>query len=169
MADTKHATAPPPRTAALPRAFAGKYARFLDYYKSDPSERITMIRHGVEPSDVKLLAERMKLTHKHFMQSLGLKTSTVNRKHAQQTPLTRDESERVLGLAKLIGQLEKLMEESRDPDNAVDFNAAQWIGEWVQEPNMALGGKTPITFMDTSEGRDIVSNLISRLQTGAYS
>jgi uncharacterized protein (DUF2384 family) len=52
--------------------------------------------------------------------------------------------------------------------NAADFNAAEWVSQWLDQPLPALGGKLPAEFMDTSEGQILVSGLVSRMQSGAY-
>ena len=76
-----------------------------------------------------------------------------------------DDSERALGIARLVGLVEGMVKESGDPTG---FDAAQWVAQWLEEPMAALGGKRPADLMDTAEGQAIVSNLISRMQSGAY-
>jgi uncharacterized protein (DUF2384 family) len=79
--------------------------------------------------------------------------------------LSQDESERALGITSLVGQVQKIVSESGSPEG---FDAARWTADWLEEPNAALGGKTPGEFMDTADGRALVSGLISQMQTGAY-
>jgi uncharacterized protein (DUF2384 family) len=71
----------------------------------------------------------------------------------------------VVGMAKLIGQVQTMVEESGDPTG---FDAAQWLARWLDEPLPALDGKRPAEYMDTAEGRDLVSNLLAMAQSGAY-
>jgi uncharacterized protein (DUF2384 family) len=81
------------------------------------------------------------------------------------SPLSSDDSECALGLARLVAQVESMVQESGDPTG---FDAAQWIAQWLNEPMAALGGKQPAHLMDTAEGQAIVSNLVARMQSGAY-
>lgn len=48
------------------------------------------------------------------------------------------------------------------------LDAVRWTADWLEEPNDALGGRTPDEFMDTSDGRTLVSGLVARMQSGAY-
>ena len=40
--------------------------------------------------------------------------------------------------------------------------------QWLEEINPALGGKAPGEFLDTADGRELVSRLIAQMQSGAY-
>lgn len=67
--------------------------------------------------------------------ALSLKTATVNRKAARDEVLSVEESERVVGLAKLVGQLEAMVEESGAGE---DFDAPTWLSRWLRGPLPAL-------------------------------
>jgi putative toxin-antitoxin system antitoxin component (TIGR02293 family) len=79
--------------------------------------------------------------------------------------LSPDESERIIGLARIIGQLEALIQESGNPEG---FDATAWMSRWLNDPVPALGGMRPIDLMDTVEGRSLVSTTLAKLQSGAY-
>jgi putative toxin-antitoxin system antitoxin component (TIGR02293 family) len=83
----------------------------------------------------------------------------------QDHTLSPGESERIIGLARIVGQLEALIQESGDPEG---FDAAAWMSCWLNDPLPALGGMRPIDFMDTEEGRALVSTTLANLQSGAY-
>lgn len=76
-----------------------------------------------------------------------------------------DESERLLGVATLMGQAQRIVEESGNPDS---FDPATWTAKWLESPLPALGGKAPGEFLDTADGRELVSQLLLRQQSGAY-
>ncbi|WP_368664723.1 antitoxin Xre/MbcA/ParS toxin-binding domain-containing protein [Zoogloea sp. LCSB751] len=42
-----------------------------------------------------------------------------------------------------------MVNDSRDPK---DFDAARWVGEWLEPPAPALGGGRPAEYMDTLTG-----------------
>ena len=54
------------------------------------------------------------------------------------------------------------------PNNPEGFDAAKWVAAWLDRPQPALGGKRPAELMDTADGRSIVSDLVARMQSGAY-
>ncbi len=84
-------------------------------------------------------------------------------------PITSDaedrDNSRVLGLAHLVEQVQAMVQQSGDP---AGFDAAQWVAQWLEKPLPALGGKRPAEFMDSAEGLAIISNLVARMQSGAY-
>ena len=69
-------------------------------------------------------------------------------------------------MARLVGQAQAMIEESGDPTG---FNAAEWVAQWLARPVGALGGRRPGELMDTAEGQALVSNLLNRAVSGAYS
>jgi putative toxin-antitoxin system antitoxin component (TIGR02293 family) len=96
---------------------------------------------------------------------LNLSQATVNKKAKQVQTLSPDESERVIGLARLVGQLEAIVQDS---GTAQGFDAAAWMSRWLNEPLPALGGVRPIDLMDTMEGQGVVSTALAQVQSGAY-
>jgi putative toxin-antitoxin system antitoxin component (TIGR02293 family) len=83
----------------------------------------------------------------------------------QDHTLSPGESERIIGFARIVGQLEALIQESGDPEG---FDAAAWMSRWLNDPLPALGGMRPVDLMDTEEGRTLVSTTLAKLQSGAY-
>lgn len=156
-ASKRHAGA---RAAIVP---SGRYYR--EIFSASPETRIVMIREGVPATEAKRIVRDLGLEQKVFYQALGFKTATVNRKAKHNDQLTSDESERLLGVAKLVGQLETIVAESGNPEG---FDAPEWMSRWLREPLPALGGKAPISFLDTMEGQAIVSDALERIQSGAY-
>ena len=78
----------------------------------------------------------------------------------------QDESDRILGIARLVAQVDAMMRESGKLEG---FDAAKWVAAWLDRPQSALGGRRPAELMDTAEGRDLVTDLVARIQSGAYS
>ncbi len=107
----------------------------------------------------------MGMSKELLLGSLGLSRATISRKERDETVLSKDESERVLGIASLIGKAQSMVEESGNPDG---FDAARWVANWLSKPLPALGGATPASYMDTFEGQKLVSELLSMGQSGAY-
>ncbi len=51
---------------------------------------------------------------------------------------------------------------------AKGFDVERWLDEWVEHPQPSLGGKTPLEFLDTPDGTEIVCRLIGAMESGAY-
>jgi putative toxin-antitoxin system antitoxin component (TIGR02293 family) len=138
---------------------------FLDIYSAQPYDRIKFIKKGVPAKYVVLISKSMGVTKEKLFRTLGLPKSTVDKKISHNQVLPPDQGERVLGLAKLVGQVEEMVNESGNPEG---FDAAEWVASWIATPSPALGGVTPASYMDTAEGQEIVSGLIAKMQSGAY-
>ncbi|USX11689.1 MbcA/ParS/Xre antitoxin family protein [Oxalobacteraceae bacterium OTU3CAMAD1] len=134
-------------------------------YRVDPQARIAVIRQGIPASMVGNLSSRMGMSKETLLSSLGLSRATISRKEKDATVLSKDESERVLGVETLIGMVQTMVEQSGDPTG---FDAARWLSEWLTKPLPALAGETPASYMDTFEGQKLVSELLSMSQSGAY-
>jgi uncharacterized protein (DUF2384 family) len=138
---------------------------FLFLYKASPEDRVQIIRHGVWAVEVKKVARMMGLPQDKYNAILNLSTATLNRIINKNEGLSPADSERVIGMSTLIGQVQDMVEGSGNPEG---FDAAKWLSQWLNESIPALGGKRPSEYMDTIEGQRIVSNLLATMQSGAY-
>ena len=138
---------------------------YVDIYRASPTDRIRIIKDGVPAAKAKSMTAALDLDQQVFFDALNLKTATVNRKALRGEPLSPEDGERVVGVAKLVGQLEAMLEESGDP---AGFDAPRWLSRWLREPLPALGGVRPIELLDTMEGQSLVAAALSRIQSGAY-
>src|ERR1035437_7313984 len=138
---------------------------FTEIYPAQPSDRIKFIKDGVPADYVVRISKSMGITRESLFNVLGLPKSTIERKITHNQVLPPDQGERILGLAKLVGQVQVMVEQSGDPRG---FDAAEWVASWITAPSPALGGDTPASYMDTSEGQELVSGLIAKMQSGAY-
>jgi putative toxin-antitoxin system antitoxin component (TIGR02293 family) len=138
---------------------------YLAVFRASPLERISMIKHGIRAIEAKRIIARLAIGQGTALRALKLSPATVNKKAKQDQTLSPGESERVIGLAKLVGQLEAAIQESGNPEG---FDAAVWMSRWLNDPVPALGGARPIDLMDTMEGQALVSTTLAQLQSGAY-
>jgi putative toxin-antitoxin system antitoxin component (TIGR02293 family) len=134
-------------------------------YAVAPMGRVDLVKQGVPPEALGLLAADMGITKERLYATLGVPRATMERKMRQGRRLNQDESERVVGVARLVGQVEHMVRESGDPEG---FDAPRWVAAWLERPLAALGGARPGELMDTAEGRDIVSSLVAQMQSGTY-
>lgn len=138
---------------------------FRNIYMLAPQDRIEAIRQGVSAEEVLTLSSKMAIPKEWLLATLGLSRASLSRKNKWDKPLPKEVSERVLGVQALIGQVEEMVRESGNPDN---FDAPKWVSEWLNSPLPALGGQHPATYMDTVEGKKLVSSLLAMAQTGAF-
>lgn len=146
----------------------GNKAAMLSYvgvYRATPLERIKMIRQGVAASEAKRMFSELLIGQGAAFKALNLSTATINKKAKQGETLSPDESERVVGFASLVGQLEAMIQDSGDLTN---FNARGWMARWLTEPLPAFGGARPADLVDTMEGQRLVSSALAQIQSGAY-
>jgi putative toxin-antitoxin system antitoxin component (TIGR02293 family) len=127
-------------------------------------ERIEFIGRGIPASEAKRIFVNL-LGPTAALKALNLSPATVNKKAKEGGRLSAEESERVVGFAKLLGQVEAMVEESGDPTN---FDAAAWLTRWLTEPLPAFGGVRPADLVDTMEGQALMSAALARMQSGAY-
>jgi putative toxin-antitoxin system antitoxin component (TIGR02293 family) len=130
----------------------------------DFTDKIRVIRSGVPAQRVGELSSAMAMPKEALMDSLGLSRATINRKVQREQVLSPEESERVMGMQALIGQVQAMI----DTESAPEFDAAKWLANWLSAPLPALGGQSPGSFMDTVEGQKYVGNLLEMAQSGAY-
>jgi len=137
----------------------------LKLYRTSAYERVKIVRAGLPAAYVKTLTVAMHMSIDRFYRTTGLARPTIDRKIRSLKLLSQDESERVMGIARLVGQAQHLVEES---GGAAKFHAGRWVGDWLQRPLPALDGKAPGELMDTVDGRALVSDLLAQQQSGAY-
>ena len=157
-------TAKPARRPAAAHRATGRYG-YIDLYRASPLDRISIIRQGIPANEAKRMMADLSIGQGATLKALNLSAATVNKKAKQNQALSADESERVLGVAKLVGQLQAMIEDSGDPG---EFDAAAWISGWLVAPLPAFGGARPVDLMDTMEGQTLVSTALAQVQSGAY-
>ena len=160
------------RSVRTPKAMASPTARLIagapqyaTLYTLGQAERIDVVRSGLPARVLATLADDMHVTRDQVFAWAGISRATANRKIRASAPLSQDESERALGIARLVGLVEEVVAES---GTTTDFDAAAWTARWLAQPVAALGGKMPGEFMDTADGRELVANLVAQMQSGAY-
>ena len=141
---------------------------FNELYLADPMDRIAMIKRGIPATTVKSLAGDMNIASERLTAVLGFAPATVGRKARAGASLDADESTRLLGIARLVGQVEHMIAGSGDADGHDAFDAARWVARWIEQPVPALNNAKPADFLDTTVGQEMVCKLVAQMQSGAY-
>ncbi len=134
-------------------------------FRATPMERVEMIRRGVPAATAKRIFAELQIGQGAGFKALNLSTATVNKKAKHGETLSPEESERVFGFARLVGQIEAIVEES---GTMAHFDAKAWMARWLNEPLPAFGGVRPVELMDTMEGQSLVAGALEKMQSGAY-
>jgi putative toxin-antitoxin system antitoxin component (TIGR02293 family) len=137
----------------------------LEWLHTPVSSRVSAIREGLPAAAAKPLLAEIDLPIGALLQAIDVPPATFNRKVKQGETLAPDASERLIGLAMLVGQVEAMVTEAGDPTG---FRAGRWLADWLCEPVPALAGQRPIDLLDTMEGQRLVGQNLARMQSGAY-
>jgi putative toxin-antitoxin system antitoxin component (TIGR02293 family) len=135
---------------------------------SSPSEKSNMVREGLSTAFVKQMANDLAIDQSVLTDSMGIARSTFTRKARKHEALSSGESAVALGLARIIGEIERVLAESGDPAQMATFDVTEWVGTWLREPVPALGGRPPLEFMDNPFGQETVLQLVGQMQSGAF-
>jgi len=121
-----------------------------------PAETVAAIREGLPVSALDRLQEGLGVPAPVMSRAVNIKERTLARRTGE-ARLKSDESERVLRIGMLL-------------DRSVEVlgGLAQARG-WLQAPNTALGGATPLDFADTEPGAREVEAVLGRIEYGIFS
>jgi putative toxin-antitoxin system antitoxin component (TIGR02293 family) len=140
--------------------------RFQRLNLASLGERAAAIRQGVPAVELENLAALLGLPLPELSRALGVPPSTIRRKAKKREALPAVQGERVLGLQRIVGQVQTMVEECGDPKN---FDVGVWTGNWLLSPQPALGEGSGMDFLGTVTGQQLLSDLLMRNVSGAYS
>lgn len=132
------------------------------------AERIEVERQGVPGKVVSGLMRDIATTAGAFGRITGIPKATFTKKMARNEVFAGASGQSIVGLIDLINRVEAMVQVEGETPETQHFDAAKWVGEWIQRPQPALGGVTPAELMDTPSGRDAVMRLLGAIQSGAY-
>ena len=132
-----------------------------------PLQLVEIERRGVAGQFVKDLAKRLEIPAVRIFDMLGLPKATVEKKSAAGDVLSGSGGQAAIGMAKLLGLAQNIVANSTARE-AKDFDAARWLGQWLDRPQPALGGRKPAELIDTPTGVEVVGRLLGAIESGAY-
>lgn len=117
---------------------------------------IDLSRTGIQKSTLKSLADYLGIT----METLsGLL-------HSSYRNIQRKDNDELLDTLKT----EKVLELAAFAQRGIEvIGDKESFAEWLHSPLVALGNKTPLDFLDTSFGIQMVTKILGRLEQGVYS
>jgi putative toxin-antitoxin system antitoxin component (TIGR02293 family) len=112
---------------------------------------------GLAPEVALDVAGRLGVSQERFSELAQIPKTTLHRRIKESQRLAQDESERVI---RLLGLYQRAAEVFQDEERAT---------RWFSSHPKALGGKTPLEFMQTEPGARYVEKLLGRIEQGVFS
>jgi putative toxin-antitoxin system antitoxin component (TIGR02293 family) len=132
-----------------------------------PMQLVEMERRGVGGRYIKDLARELGIAATRVFRMIDIPRATVERKAAAGERVTGRSGQAALALTRLVAIATAIVADSTNAASA-DFQAAKWLGAWIERPQPALGGRRPSDLLDTATGADIVVRLLGSMASGAY-
>jgi putative toxin-antitoxin system antitoxin component (TIGR02293 family) len=152
------------QSPATPKGFHLGEEAFVKLYEAPVLKQVEWVKN-LGARDAKAILAQLRVPQGEVLGALQIPVATVNRKARTNALLSPAEGERVLGVARLLGQVQSMVRESGDPQG---FDASAWLSDWLSAPVPALGGARPLDLMDTMTGQALVSQTLAQMQSGAY-
>ena len=121
-----------------------------------PAKVIGAIRQGLPVSAFTRLSENMGVNESSLADIAGIARRTLVRRKSEGR-FKPDESERVYRIGNLFDMAVRVMGD--------EHSARQWF----VTPKHALGGKSPLEYVDTEPGAREVEGMLGRLEYGVFS
>jgi putative toxin-antitoxin system antitoxin component (TIGR02293 family) len=124
---------------------------------TSPLDLIETIRQGLPKQALERLAEALRVKVLDLEHILPVSKRTLQRYEQQDVKfLPKELSDHMLQVAKVYAR-------------AVDvFEDEELALEWLQAPIVALGGRIPMSLLDTSAGVDLVLTELGRIEYGVF-
>jgi putative toxin-antitoxin system antitoxin component (TIGR02293 family) len=124
---------------------------------TSPLDLIETIRQGLPKQALERLAEALRVKVLDLEHILPISKRTLQRYARQDVKfLPKELSDHMLQVAKVYARAVDVFE---DEERAL---------EWLQAPIVALGGRIPMSLLDTSAGVDLVLTELGRLEYGVF-
>jgi len=136
--------------------------RFLYSFVGEAPERgavtaadaIDHIRGGFRWEEVRRYQESFQIKDRQFAKILGVSDRTLTRTRRKKAPLDSIASDRFYRTAKVLGLA------------AGVFEGVPRAVRWLQREQPGLGGKVPLSLLDTEPGVHAVETLLTQLEHG---
>jgi putative toxin-antitoxin system antitoxin component (TIGR02293 family) len=132
-----------------------------------PIELVEAERRGVEGVFVKDLSKRMDIPAVRMFSILGVPKATAEKKVAARELIAGVGGRAALGIARLLAITQGILDNSTAPQ-AKDFDAAKWLGQWIERSQPALGGRKPADLIGTPTGLEMVARVLGAIESGSY-
>src|SRR5215472_1307215 len=113
-------------------------------------------RNGLPVGTLPELAEKLAVERKTLARVVGISDRTLSRRLTHASRLSPEESDRTVRVARVMAQ-------------ATDtLGSSEKASRWLNSPNRALDGQTPLGLLDTDTGVREVETVLGRIEWGLY-
>ena len=137
------------------------------FAKATPIEIVEIERQGVRGSFIKDLSRRLEIPASRMFGILGVPKATAEKKAAAGEMVTGSGGQAAIAMVKLLVIAKDIVANSTAPE-AKGFDAAKWLGQWIERPQPSLGGRKAADLIDTPTGVGVVARLLGSIASGAY-
>jgi putative toxin-antitoxin system antitoxin component (TIGR02293 family) len=160
------------KTAGPTGVIAYQASKGVDEYvrqvaRATPLQLVEIERQGVLGSLIKDLSTRMAIPSSRIFAILGIPKATAEKKAAAGERVEGRGGQAAIGMVKLLGIAQEIAANSTASE-VKTFDATKWLGQWIERPQPALGGRKPADLLDTPTGVELVARLLGSLESGAY-
>jgi putative toxin-antitoxin system antitoxin component (TIGR02293 family) len=134
--------------------------------RATPMELVEIERIGVGGRLLKDMAKKMAIPSSRFFNMIGVPKATAEKKASTNEIIAGAGGQAAIGMVRLLGIAQSIVDSSTA--DVRDFDVAKWLGQWIERPQPALGGKKPAELLDTPTGVEIVSRVLGAVESGAY-
>ena len=121
----------------------------------NPMDLIAAVRSGLPGNTIKAVAELLQLPLGDVYSLLHITSRTAQRMIKSER-LEVDVSDRLVQLIKLH---KRCMEVFQDNEKMI---------RWLKTPNFALGDQTPLSLLDTTDGLELVTKSLTKIEYGVF-
>jgi len=119
------------------------------------SDWVSIIRQGIPTTAIDALLRQTRFSQAELSVVLAIPERTLARRKREGV-LTCEESDKLVRLARVIERAEEVFE-----------TLHRALG-WLQSPNAALEGMTPLSLLDTDMGAESVLDTLGRIEHGVF-
>lgn len=145
----------------------GVDAYLKQVHEATPMQMVEIERLGVAGEFITDLSKRMELPSSRVFAMLRIPSATAARKSVAGAVVDGRAGLAIIGVIKLLGIAQAIVQDSTASE-AKNFDTVKWLGQWIERPQPALGGRKPADYLDTPTGVEIVAQLLGAMQSGAY-
>jgi putative toxin-antitoxin system antitoxin component (TIGR02293 family) len=126
-------------------------------FASEPSAEVMIkyARTGIDMTFIKQTMDRLRLSLKEIADILHISLRTLQR-YKDDTKLDTDASSKVIYLKKL------------ESTGVRVFGSYDAFAKWLRTPILALDGFTPLSYLDTPFGFELVEQTLGRIEHGIF-
>lgn len=125
--------------------------------KFTPAKLVEALQDGLPFQELEDLQAGLAVPTEKLAPMLGISKATFHRRKGDASKLSAAVSDRVVRYARLLGQTVRV------------FDSMEAANEWLNAPQIGLGGAVPLNYAKTEIGSREVESLLGRIEYSVYS